>query len=182
MVGHLSCAYGYASHLEAHLLLACKPHLSWNLIHNGLFVRQLGFCSDNCEELAGLASRKGAVLMIDAEQTYFQPTIDMLIRRLQRTHNKDRAVVSHRRVARAPNGIMFFIKIMNFIAACVDVILVSRQGLHLFQSNYLFLFNKIMDCITACVDVVLISRQGIQHVPVLPHGLFQPCRHVTCNL
>ena len=56
-------------------------------------LEQLARCHASCASLADLASARGATLMFDAEQTYFQPTIDMIIRRLQRTHNTGRAVV-----------------------------------------------------------------------------------------
>jgi len=45
------------------------------------------------EKIAALAHEKNVRLMIDAEQTYFQPAIDSMVLRLQRRFNKDRCVV-----------------------------------------------------------------------------------------
>ncbi len=45
------------------------------------------------EKIAALAHEKNVRLMIDAEQTYFQPAIDSMVLRLQRRYNKDRCVV-----------------------------------------------------------------------------------------
>lgn len=45
------------------------------------------------DELATLATRMDVRLMIDAEQTYFQPAIDLLVLELQRVYNAKKAIV-----------------------------------------------------------------------------------------
>ena len=56
---------------------------------NVALARMLGRLKD----LAELALQQDVRLMVDAEQTYFQPAIDLLVTELQRKHNKERAVV-----------------------------------------------------------------------------------------
>lgn len=45
------------------------------------------------ERITEAAARLGVRLMIDAEQTYFQPAIDLCVLHLQRKYNRDRAIV-----------------------------------------------------------------------------------------
>ena len=56
-------------------------------------VGQLQQCAARLESLVGLAADGGVRVMIDAEQTYFQPAIDILVRRMQRRFNREHAVV-----------------------------------------------------------------------------------------
>src|SRR5690348_3687132 len=44
---------------------------------------------DRLERLAELAARKKVHLMVDAEQTYFQPAIDHMVFNLQKKFNKE---------------------------------------------------------------------------------------------
>lgn len=45
-------------------------------------------CLQRVDRIAAFAAQKGVRLLVDAEQTYFQPCIDHLVFRLQKRHNK----------------------------------------------------------------------------------------------
>lgn len=52
-------------------------------------LQQMDNMIDRLERLAELAARKKVHLMVDAEQTYFQPAIDHMVLNLQKKFNKD---------------------------------------------------------------------------------------------
>lgn len=54
---------------------------------------QLRNCELRVREIADVAQDKNVHLMVDAEQTYFQPAIDFLVRRVQRDYNKETPII-----------------------------------------------------------------------------------------
>ena len=54
--------------------------------------------------VASLATELNVRLMVDAEQSYFQPAIDALVLRLQREHNKARPSIFNTHVRRRARG------------------------------------------------------------------------------
>eukprot|EP00039_Didymoeca_costata_P010304 m.138484 g.138484 ORF g.138484 m.138484 type:complete len:604 (+) comp14779_c0_seq4:166-1977(+) len=56
-------------------------------------IQGLKRCEKFCHQLGEQSLELGVITMVDAEQTYLQPGIDSIIRRLQRTFNKDRPII-----------------------------------------------------------------------------------------
>eukprot|EP00054_Salpingoeca_dolichothecata_P021486 m.137700 g.137700 ORF g.137700 m.137700 type:complete len:568 (+) comp24001_c1_seq5:19-1722(+) len=63
------------------------------IAYEGEHLTQKLNCKDRLDRLAEMAVDSGVTLMVDAEQTYYQPAIDTMVRLMMQKYNKQRAFI-----------------------------------------------------------------------------------------